>query len=185
MIEEFKADAAERMDKALDALAATLGRLRTGRAHPSVLDGIMVEYYGSAAPLRQVANVAVADARMLTITPFDKGLVRDIERAIINSDLGLNPASAGEVIRVPMPPLTEETRKGLIRQARQEAEHTRVSIRNVRRDVLADIRELAKAKEISEDDERRAQDDVQRITDRHIARVDQILAEKEKDLLEI
>ena len=185
MIEEFKADAAERMDKALDALAATLGRLRTGRAHPSVLDGIMVEYYGSATPLRQVANVAVADARMLTITPFDKGLVRDIERAIINSDLGLNPASAGEVIRVPMPPLTEETRKGLIRQARQEAEHTRVSIRNVRRDVLADIRELAKAKEISEDDERRAQDDVQRITDRHIGRVDQVLADKEKDLLEI
>lgn len=185
MIEEFKADAAERMDRALDALAATLGRLRTGRAHPSVLDGIMVEYYGSATPLRQVANVAVADARMLTITPFDKGLVRDIERAIINSDLGLNPASAGEVIRVPMPPLTEETRKGLIRQARQEAEHTRVSIRNVRRDVLADIRELAKAKEISEDDERRAQDDVQRITDRHIARVDQVLADKEKDLLEI
>jgi len=185
VIEEFKADAAERMDKALDALAATLGRLRTGRAHPSILDGILVEYYGSATPLRQVANVVAADARMLTITPYDKGAVRDIERAIINSDLGLNPASAGEVIRVPMPPLTEETRKALIRQARQEAEHTRVSIRNIRRDVLADIRELTKAKEISEDDERRAQEDVQRITDRHIARVDQILAEKEKDLMEI
>ena len=185
MIEEFKADAAERMDKALDALAATLGRLRTGRAHPSILDGLLVEYYGSATPLRQVANVVAADARMLTITPYDKGAVRDIERAIINSDLGLNPASAGEVIRVPMPPLTEETRKALIRQARQEAEHTRVSIRNIRRDVLADIRELTKAKEISEDDERRAQEDVQRITDRHIARVDQILAEKEKDLMEI
>lgn len=185
MIEEFKADAAERMDKALDALAATLGRLRTGRAHPSILDGILVEYYGSATPLRQVANVVAADARLLTITPYDKGAVRDIERAIINSDLGLNPASAGEVIRVPMPPLTEETRKALIRQARQEAEHTRVSIRNIRRDVLADIRELTKAKEISEDDERRAQEDVQRITDRHIARVDQILAEKEKDLMEI
>lgn len=185
MIEEFKADAAERMDKALDALAATLGRLRTGRAHPSILDGILVEYYGSATPLRQVANVVAADARMLTITPYDKGAVRDIERAIINSDLGLNPVSAGEVIRVPMPPLTEETRKALIRQARQEAEHTRVSIRNIRRDVLADIRELTKAKEISEDDERRAQEDVQRITDRHVARVDQILAEKEKDLMEI
>ena len=185
MIEEFKADAAERMDKALDALAATLGRLRTGRAHPSILDGLLVEYYGSATPLRQVANVVAADARMLTITPYDKGAVRDIERAIINSDLGLNPASAGEVIRVPMPPLTEETRKALIRQARQEAEHTRVSIRNIRRDVLADIRELTKAKEISEDDERRAQEDVQRITDRHVARVDQILAEKEKDLMEI
>lgn len=185
MIEEFKADAAERMDKALDALAATLGRLRTGRAHPSILDGILVEYYGSATPLRQVANVVAADARLLTITPYDKGAVRDIERAIINSDLGLNPVSAGEVIRVPMPPLTEETRKALIRQARQEAEHTRVSIRNIRRDVLADIRELTKAKEIGEDDERRAQEDVQRITDRHIARVDQILAEKEKDLMEI
>jgi ribosome recycling factor len=135
--------------------------------------------------LRQVANVVAADARMLTITPYDKGAVRDIERAIINSDLGLNPVSAGEVIRVPMPPLTEETRKALIRQARQEAEHTRVSIRNIRRDVLADIRELTKAKEISEDDERRAQEDVQRITDRHVARVDQILAEKEKDLMEI
>jgi len=185
VIEEFKADAAERMDKALDALAATLGRLRTGRAHPSILDGILVEYYGSATPLRQVANVVAADARMLTITPYDKGAVRDIERAIINSDLGLNPVSAGEVIRVPMPPLTEETRKALIRQARQEAEHTRVSIRNIRRDVLADIRELTKAKEISEDDERRAQEDVQRITDRHVARVDQVLAEKEKDLMEI
>lgn len=185
MIEEFKADAAERMDKALDALAATLGRLRTGRAHPSILDGIVVEYYGSATPLRQVANVVAADARMLTVTPYDKGVVRDIERAIINSDLGLNPVSAGDVIRVPMPPLTEETRKALIRQARQEAEHARVSIRNVRRDVLADIRELTKAKEISEDDERRAEEDVQRITDSHIARVDRSLVEKEKDLMEI
>lgn len=185
MIEEFKADAAERMDKALDALATTLGRLRTGRAHPSILDGIVVDYYGTATPLRQVANVVAADARMLTITPYDKGVVRDIERAIINSDLGLNPASAGEVIRVPMPPLTEETRKALIRQARQEAEHARVSIRNIRRDVLADIRELTKAKEISEDDERRAQEDVQRITDSHIARVDRNLVEKEKDLMEI
>lgn len=185
MIDEFKADAAERMDKALEALATTLGRLRTGRAHPSVLDGIVVECYGSAMPLRQVANVAIADARMLTITPYDKGMVRDIERAIINSDLGLNPASAGEVIRVPMPALTEETRKGLIRQARQEAEQARVGIRNIRRDVLADIRELTKAKEISEDDEHRAQEEVQRITDRHVARVDQSLAEKEKDLMEI
>lgn len=185
MIEEFKADAAERMAKALDALATTLGRLRTGRAHPSILDGIMVEYFGSATPLRQVANVVASDARMLTITPYDKGIVRDIERAIINSDLGLNPASAGEVIRVPMPALTEETRKGLIRQARQEAEQARVGIRNIRRDVLADIRELTKAKEISEDDERRAQEEVQRITDRHVARVDQSLAEKEKDLMEI
>ena len=185
MIEEFKQDAIERMDKALEALAVTLSRLRTGRAHPSLLDGVMVEYYGSDTPLRQVANVVAADARTLTITPYEKNLVRDIERAIMKSDLGLNPVTAGEVIRVPMPPLTEETRKGLIRQARQEAEQAKISIRNIRRDVLADIRELTKAKEISEADERRAQEEVQRITDRHVARVDQHLAEKEKDLMEI
>lgn len=185
MIEELKQDAIERMEKALEALAATLGRLRTGRAHPSILEGISVEYYGSETPLRQLANIGVIDARTLTVTPYEKPLVRDIERAIINADLGLNPVSAGEVIRVPLPPLTEETRKGLIRQARAEAEHARVAIRNIRRDVLADIRDLTKAKDISEDDERRAQDEVQRITDRHVARVEQILTEKEQDLLEI
>lgn len=185
MIEEFKQDAVERMDKALDSLSVTLGRLRTGRAHPSLLEGITVTYYGSDTPLRQVANIVAADARTLTITPYEKALVRDIERAIINSDLGLNPVTAGEVIRVPLPPLTEESRKGLIRQARHEAEQARIAIRNIRRDVLADIRELTKAKEISEDDEHRAQEEVQRITDRHIARVDQNLAEKEKDLMEI
>lgn len=184
MIEELKQDAIERMEKALEALATTLGRLRTGRAHPGLLEGVSVEYYGSETPLRQLANIATVDARTLTVTPYEKTLVRDIERAIINAGLGLNPSSAGEVIRVPLPPLTEETRKGLIRQARAEAEHTRVAIRSIRRDVLADIRELTKAKEISEDDERRAEDEVQRITDRHIARVEQILAEKEQDLLE-
>ena len=185
MIEELKTDANERMERTLEALATALGRLRTGRAHPGILDGVMVDYYGNSTPLRQVANVTAADARMLSITPWEKQMVRDIERAIINAGLGLNPVTAGDVIRVPMPALTEETRKGLIRQAKAEAEHARVSVRNIRRDVLADIRELLKAKEIGEDDERRAQDDIQRITDRHIAKVDQLVVEKEKDLMEI
>jgi len=185
VIEEFKQDAVERMDKALESLSVTLGRLRTGRAHPGLLDGVTVAYYGSDTPLRQVANIVTTDARTLTITPYEKALVRDVERAIINSGLGLNPVTAGEVIRLPMPPLTEESRKGLSRQARQEAEQAKIAIRNIRRDVLADIRELTKAKEISEDDEHRAQEEVQRITDSHIARVDQNLAEKEKDLMEI
>lgn len=185
MIEELKADASERMERTLEALVATMGRLRTGRAHPGILEGVMVDYYGNSTPLRQVANVTVADARMLAITPWEKQMVRDIERAIINSGLGLNPVTAGDVIRVPMPALTEETRKALIRQAKAEAEQTRVSVRNIRRDVLADIRELLKAKEISEDDERRAHEDIQRITDRHIAKIDVLLAEKEKDLMEI
>lgn len=185
MIEELKADANERMERTLEALATTMGRLRTGRAHPGILEGVMVDYYGNSTPLRQVANVTVADARMLAITPWEKQMVRDIERAIINSGLGLNPVTAGDVIRVPMPALTEETRKGLIRQAKAEAEHARVSVRNIRRDVLADIRDLLKAKEIGEDDERRAHEDIQRITDRHIAKIDMLLVEKEKDLMEI
>jgi ribosome recycling factor len=185
VIEELKTDANERMEKTLEALTTTLGRLRTGRAHPGILEGVMVDYYGNSTPLRQVANVTVADARMLSITPWEKQMVRDIERAIINSGLGLNPVTTGDVIRVPMPALTEETRKGLIRQAKAEAEQSRVSVRNIRRDVLADIRELLKAKEIGEDDERRAHEDIQRITDRHIAKVDLLLVEKEKDLMEI
>lgn len=185
MIEELKTDANERMEKALEVLTTTLGRLRTGRAHAGILDGVMVDYYGNSTPLRQVANVSATDARTLSIQPWEKQMVRDIERAIINAGLGLNPVTAGEVIRVPMPPLTEETRKGLIRQARAEAEQTRVAVRNVRRDVLADIRELQKAKEVTEDDERRAQEDIQRITDRHIARIETLLVEKEKDLMEI
>lgn len=185
MIEELKTDAGERMEKALEALTTTLGRLRTGRAHAGILDGVMVDYYGNTTPLRQVANVSAMDARTLSIQPWEKQMVREIERAIINSGLGLNPVTAGEVIRVPMPPLTEETRKGLIRQAKAEAEQARVAVRNVRRDVLADIRELQKAKEVTEDDERRAHEDIQRITDRHVARIEALLVEKEKDLMEI
>ncbi|MFA5631520.1 MAG: ribosome recycling factor [Porticoccaceae bacterium] len=185
MIEELKSDAGERMAKSLESLAHTFNKLRTGRAHPGLLEGITVSYYGVDTPLSQVANVNVADARTLTIVPWEKKVVPDIEKAILKSGLGLNPNTAGDVIRIPMPPLTEETRKGLIRQARAEAENARVSIRNIRRDVLSDVKELLKSKEISEDQERKAQDDVQKITDGFIAKVDSALADKEADLMEI
>ncbi len=185
MINELKKDAEERMGKTLDALGVSLNRIRTGRAHPSLLDSLQVDYYGSATALNQVANVTVLDARTLSVTPWEKSLVQDIERAIMNSGLGLNPATAGEVIRVPMPPLTEETRKGYIKQVRQEAENARISVRNSRRDVLSDVKDLLKDKDITEDDDRQAQVDIQKITDRFIAKIDERLADKEKDLMEI
>ncbi|MDB2409374.1 ribosome recycling factor [Pseudomonadales bacterium] len=185
MLEEFKKDAEDRMQKAVDALASAFNKIRTGRAHPSILEGVRVDYYGSVTPLSQVANISVEDARMLSVTPWEKQMVPDIEKAIMKSDLGLNPVTAGAVIRVPMPALTEETRKGYIKQARKEAETSRVSARNIRRDVLADIKELLKAKEISEDQERKAQDDIQKITDRYVAKIDEALKVKEADLLEI
>ncbi|MDG1938680.1 MAG: ribosome recycling factor [Pseudomonadales bacterium] len=185
MLEEFKKDAEDRMQKAVDALASAFNKIRTGRAHPSILEGVRVDYYGSVTPLSQVANISVEDARMLSVTPWEKKMVPDIEKAIMKSDLGLNPVTAGAVIRVPMPALTEETRKGYIKQARKEAETSRVSARNIRRDVLADIKELLKAKEISEDQERKAQDDIQKITDKYVAKIDEALKVKEADLLEI
>ncbi|MGL6161524.1 ribosome recycling factor [Microbulbifer sp.] len=185
MIEDIKKDAKARMNKALDALAGNFNKIRTGRAHPSILDGIQVSYYGSDTPLSQVANVVVEDARTLSVTPWEKNLVPEIEKAIMKSDLGLNPSSAGTVIRIPMPMLTEETRKNFIRQARGEAENARVSIRNIRRDALAEVKALVKEKEISEDDERRAGDEIQKITDQFVADVDKALATKEKDLMEI
>ena len=185
MLEEFKQDAEDRMQKAVDALASAFNKIRTGRAHPSILEGVRVDYYGSVTPLSQVANVSVEDARMLSVTPWEKQMVPDIEKAIMKSDLGLNPVTAGAVIRVPMPALTEETRTGYIKQARKEVEISRISARNIRRDVLADIKELQKAKEISEDQERKAQDDVQKITDKYIAKMDEALKIKEADLLEI
>ncbi|MBQ0798286.1 MAG: ribosome recycling factor [Porticoccaceae bacterium] len=185
MINDLKKDAEQRMEKTLDALQTTFARIRTGRAHPSLLESIQVDYYGNSTPLSQVANITVTDSRTLSISPWERGMVKDIERAIMNSGLGLNPASAGEVIRVPMPALTEETRKGYTRQARNEAENARISIRNVRRDVLSDVKDLLKAKDISEDDERQAQGEVQKITDRFIAKIDGVLATKEKDLMEI
>jgi len=185
VIEDIKKDAKTRMSKALDALGTNFNKIRTGRAHPSILDGIHVSYYGSDTPLSQVANVTVEDARTLSVTPWEKNLVPDIEKAIMKSDLGLNPSTAGSVIRIPMPMLTEETRKNFIRQAKAEAETARVSIRNIRRDVLADVKALLKDKEISEDDDRRAGDDIQKITDQFVADVDKALAAKEKDLMEI
>lgn len=185
MIEDIKQEAAERMAKALDALGHAFARIRTGRAHPSILDSVMVDYYGSKTPLKQVANINIEDARTLAVIPWEKPMVGEIEKAIMKSDLGLNPATSGEVIRLPMPALTEETRKTYIRQARNEAESSRVSVRNVRRDQISYLKELLKEKEIGEDDERRGQDEIQKVTDQYITKVDAALAAKEKDLMEI
>ena len=185
MINDIKTEAEQRMKNSLEALISHFNKIRTGRAHPSILDGLKVPYYGSETPLNQVANVNVEDARTLSLTVWDKSMIPEVERAIMKSDLGLNPATAGEVIRIPMPPLTEETRKGYIKQARSEAEAARVSIRNARRDAMGMLKDLAKEKDISEDDERRGQDAVQKLTDGYIARADQMLADKEADLMEI
>lgn len=185
MIEDIKQDAKERMQKSLDALANNFNKIRTGRAHPSILDSITIDYYGSETPLSQVANISVLDARTLSIGPWEKQLTPNIEKAILKSDLGLNPATSGDLIRLPMPALTEETRKNFIKQAKSEAENAKISIRGIRRDALADVKDLLKEKEISEDDERRAQDEIQKITDKFVADVDAALAVKEKDLMEI
>nr|WP_019530521.1 ribosome recycling factor [Dasania marina] len=185
MIEELKQDAEDRMQKTMAALGVSLNKIRTGRAHPSILDGIRVNYYGSETPLSQVAAINIEDGRTLSVVPWEKPMVPEVEKAIMKSGLGLNPSTAGAVIRIPMPMLTEETRKGYTKQARSEAEHSKVSLRNIRRDILGDIKELQKEKEISEDDERRAQDDIQKITDKYVVEVDKALAIKEKDLMEI
>lgn len=185
MIEEIKQDAATRMSKSIDALKHELAKIRTGRAHTSLLDHITVEYYGSEVPLSQVANINVEDSRTLSVTPWEKPMVQVIEKAIMTSDLGLNPATAGTVIRVPMPPLTEERRKDLVKVVRHEAEGARVAVRNIRRDANNDFKTLLKEKEISEDEERRAQEDIQKLTDKHVANIDQLLEEKEKDLMEL
>ncbi|HEY7772055.1 MAG TPA: ribosome recycling factor [Marinagarivorans sp.] len=185
MINEIKKDAEERMQKAIVALGANFNKIRTGRAHPSILDSVHVSYYGADTPLSQVANISVLDARTLSISAWEKSMVPEIEKAIMKSDLGLNPSSMGELIRVPMPALTEETRKNYIKQAKNEAENARISIRNVRRDANGALKDLVKDKEISEDDERRAQDDVQKITNKYIAEVDAAFAAKEKDLMVI
>ncbi len=169
----------------MEALQGHFNRIRTGRAHPSILDSIHLDYYGADTPLNQLANINVEDARTLAVSPWEKDLVPQIEKAIMKSDLGLNPATAGTVIRVPMPPLTEETRRGYTKQARAEAENARVSIRNARRDAMSMLKDLVKDKDISEDDERRAQDEIQKLTDKYVSEVDAALAVKEKDLLEI
>ncbi len=184
MIDDIKQDAAERMEKSVDSLKQELSKLRTGRAHVSLLDHIQVEYYGSQVPLSQVANVTAEDARTLSIAPWEKDMVGVIEKAIMKSDLGLNPNTAGMLIRVPLPPLTEERRKDMIRVVRNEAEGGRIAIRNIRRDALSHFKDLVKDKEIGEDDERRAQDDVQKLTDQFVKKVDDALAEKEAELME-
>lgn len=165
MIDDIKNEATERMEKSLEALGHNFNKIRTGRAHPSLLDGLRVDYYGADTPLNQMANINVEDARTLSLTAWDKTMIPAIEKAIYKSDLGLNPATAGDVIRIPMPMLTEETRKGYIRQARAEAESARVSVRNARRDANAMLKELEKDKEIGEDDERRGQEEIQKLTD--------------------
>ncbi len=185
MIDEINKDAETRMKKSVDALINELTKLRTGRAHPSLMDHVHVDYYGSEVPLNQVANIAVEDARTLTVTPWEKQMVPVIEKAIINSDLGLNPATAGTVIRVPMPPLTEERRRDMIKVVRHEGEGAKVAIRNIRRDANSDFKALLKEKEITEDDERRAEEQIQKLTDKYVAEVDRVLEEKEKDLMEI
>jgi ribosome recycling factor len=185
VIEDIKQEAEARMEKSLEALATNFNKIRTGRAHPSILDGIMVSYYGADTPLNQVANINIEDARTLAVTPWEKPMVPEIEKAIMKSDLGLNPVTAGENIRIPMPMLTEETRKGYIKQARQEAESGRVSVRNARRDALSMLKDLLKEKEISEDEDRKAQDIIQKLTDRFVAEIEKALIAKEADLMEI
>ncbi len=185
MLDEIKKDAVDRMSKSVAALKQEMTKIRTGRAHTSLLDHISVEYYCVQTPLNQVSNVGVEDSRTLIVTPWEKDMVSAIEKAIINSDLGLNPISAGTVIRVPLPALTEERRKDMIRVVRNEAEGGRVAVRNVRRDAISDIKDMLKEKMIGKDDEHRAEDEIQRITDKHVAEIDQILAEKESELLEI
>jgi len=183
LIEDIRKDAASRMKKSVEMLAGELTKIRTGRAHSSLLDHVTVEYYGSQMPINQVASVAASDARMLTVTPFEKNMIGPIEKAIMTSDLGLNPSSQGTTIRVPMPALTEERRKDLVKVVRNEAEQAKVAIRNVRRDANGDLKSLLKEKEISEDDMRRAEDRVQKLTDSYIAEVDAVLEAKEKDLM--
>jgi len=185
MLEDLKKDAANRMAKSIDSLRTELSKIRTGRAHTSLLDHVTVEYYGSQVPLSQVANISVGDARTLTVSAWEKKMVPVIEKAILNSGMGLNPVTTGDLIRVPLPALTEERRRDMTKIVRGEGENARVAIRNIRRDVLGDIKQLQKDKEITEDDERRAQDEIQKITDKHIADVDAVVAAKEKDLMEI
>lgn len=185
MLNEIKKDAEKRMQKAIESLHHEMARVRTGRAHASLLDHIQVDYYGTLTPLNQVASVSSSDARTLIVTPWEKNIIQAIEKAILTSDLGLNPSNSGQAVRVPMPALTEERRKELIKVVRHEAEQSRVSIRNIRRDANAGLKDLVKDKTISEDDERRANEIVQKLTDKYIQDIDHILAVKEKDLMDV
>lgn len=185
MIDEIIKDAEVRMGKSIESLHTEFSKIRTGRAHPSLLDQIHVDYYGTGTPIKQVANVTVEDSRTLVVTPWEKDMVAKVEKAIMGSDLGLNPATAGTVIRIPMPPLTEERRKDLVKVVRHEAEQARVAIRNIRRDGNSDFKELLKEKEISEDEERKAEDNIQKLTDTYVGKIDKVLADKEAELMEV
>ncbi|WP_404402550.1 ribosome recycling factor [Idiomarina seosinensis] len=185
MINEIIKDAEERMQKSVDALRNQMSKVRTGRAHPSLLDGVMVKYYGVDTPLRQLANITTEDSRTLALTVFDRSSSQAVEKAIMDSDLGLNPASAGTVIRIPLPALTEERRRDLVKIVRNEAEQGRVAVRNVRRDANGDLKELLKEKEITEDEERNAEEQIQKITDKYVKQIDDALKNKEEDLMEV
>lgn len=185
MVNDIKNDAEDRMAKSVHALVEAFKKVRTGRANPAILDSVMVDYYGTPTQISQVANIIVEDGRCLAINPWEKNLVPAIEKAIMKSDLGLNPSTTGDTIRLPMPALTEETRKDYIKQARAEAEKGRVSVRNIRRDANGSIKDLLKEKEISEDEQRQSEDQIQKLTDRFIAEIDSLLAAKEKDLMQV
>lgn len=185
MIADIKKDAEQRMSKAVAAFSQGLKKLRTGRAHTSLLEHIHVDYYGSSVPLNQTANVAVEDARTLSVTPWEQKMVQVIEKAIMSSDLGLTPVTAGTVIRVPLPPLTEERRRDLAKHVNREAEHARVAVRNIRRDVLADLKDLLKEREITEDDDRKAQHGIQELTDRFVAQIDNVSGEKQNEIMHV
>jgi ribosome recycling factor len=185
VIAELKKTSEQKMDKSVQAFKADLAKVRTGRAHTGLLDHIMVDYYGTPTPLNQVAKVVLIDARTIGVTPFEKKMAQGIEKAIRDSDLGLNPAASGETVRVPMPPLTEERRKELIKVVKHEAENARIAVRNLRRDAIQQLKDALKKHEVSENDERRALDDMQKMTDRHIADIDRLLQEKEKELMAV
>jgi ribosome recycling factor len=185
MIADVKKSAEQKMQKSIEALKTDLGKVRTGRAHTGILDHVMVDYYGSPMPINQVANVTLVDSRTIGVSPWEKKMVGAVEKAIRDADLGLNPSSQGDMIRVPMPPLTEERRKELIKVVRGESENAKVAVRNIRRDANGTLKELLKDKSISEDDDRRAQDDIQKLTDRYIAEIDKVLQAKEIDLMAV
>jgi ribosome recycling factor len=185
MIAQLKKNTEQKMGKSIEAFKADLAKVRTGRAHTGLLDHITVDYYGTPTPINQVAKVTLVDARTIGVTPFEKKMMQAVEKAIRESDLGLNPAASGEILRVPMPALTEERRKELIKVVRHEAENARVAVRNLRRDAIHHLKEALKKKEVSENDERRAQDEVQKLTDRYVADIDRLLAEKESELMAV
>jgi len=185
MLDDIKKDCTARMTKCVQSFMADLKKMRTGRAHPSLVENLKVDYYGNETPLNQVANISIEDARTILITPWDKQAVQAVEKAIFKSDLGLTPMTAGTVIRVPLPPLTEERRRDITKVVRHDAENARVAIRNVRRDVLTDVKDMLKEKLISQDDEKRVQDEIQKLTDKHVADVDQALAAKEKEIMQV